>query len=198
MDTPWVGIADSTTTVIHGWEAFAYPHRSPSCHLRFRCGRFSEPWAGGGEKGYMQSVVAATLFPKTNYVFQTDLNTTDLAGDAANGRNTYGVNQYLIHQYSDRVAAGLRYSGTLPMATTDVASSQPDSRHELPSERQLGIPTEFAGTGMLTLKKLPSASTLSDLLGKLICARGIAERFSPTFSIAISTDKEIRITQVSI
>ena len=74
-------------------------------------GRFSEPWAGGGEKGYMQSVVADyAVSDKTNYVFQTDwLNTTDLAGDAANGRNTYGINQYLIHQYSDRVAAGLRY-----------------------------------------------------------------------------------------
>ncbi len=72
-------------------------------------GRFSEPWAGGGEKGYMQSVVADyAVSDKTNYVFQTDwLNTTDLADNDA--RNTYGINQYLIHQYNDRLAAGLRY-----------------------------------------------------------------------------------------
>jgi hypothetical protein len=72
-------------------------------------GRFSEPWAGGGEKGYMQSVVADyAVSDKTNYVFQTDwLNTTDLAGNDA--RNTYGINQYLIHQYNDRIGAGLRY-----------------------------------------------------------------------------------------
>jgi hypothetical protein len=72
-------------------------------------GRFSEPWAGGGEKGYMQSVVADyAVSDKTNYVFQTDwLNTTDL--DDNDARNTYGINQYLIHQYNDRIGAGLRY-----------------------------------------------------------------------------------------
>lgn len=72
-------------------------------------GRFSEPWAGGGEKGYMQSVVADyAVSDKTQYIFQTDwLNTTDLAGNEA--RNTYGINQYLIHQYNDRIAAGIRY-----------------------------------------------------------------------------------------
>jgi hypothetical protein len=72
-------------------------------------GRFIEPWATGiNERGYMQSVVANyAMSDKTNYIFQTDyLDTEDEFGNE--GRNTYGIAQYLIHSINDCVGVGVR------------------------------------------------------------------------------------------
>lgn len=73
-------------------------------------GRFAEPWANGStERGYMQSVVADyQINDCLNYVFQTDfLDTEDVAGNEV--RNSYGINQYLIHSINDCLGVGTRF-----------------------------------------------------------------------------------------
>ena len=69
---------------------------------------------GGGvigdvENGYMQSTVAnIQLTEDVNYIFQTDiLDTEDASG--ATVRKTYGINQYLIKQWSDCFGVGARF-----------------------------------------------------------------------------------------
>ena len=62
---------------------------------------------GAREEGYSHSIVIDTAVnDRLNYVFQSDLVSTN---DDPNGANDqFGINQYLIYQVSDCVAAGTR------------------------------------------------------------------------------------------
>lgn len=75
-------------------------------------GRFNERLfgiAGAAERGYMQSIVVNTsLTDKTSYIFQTDYLDTEVAG-GIQARDTFGINQYLIHQLNDCWAVGGRF-----------------------------------------------------------------------------------------
>jgi hypothetical protein len=70
-------------------------------------GRFADN-AGGNERGYMQSIVASmSLTDKIEYIFQTDvLDTEDQNGLTV--RDTFAINQYLIHSINDCVSIGAR------------------------------------------------------------------------------------------
>ena len=67
------------------------------------------PIFGGGENGYMQSIVADwAVTDNLNYVFQSDfIDTEDFAG--AQVRETVGINQYLFYTFSDCWAVGNRF-----------------------------------------------------------------------------------------
>jgi hypothetical protein len=70
-------------------------------------GRFSDNLSSQ-ERGFMSSTVAtAQLSECTRYVFQTDLlDTEDAAG--ATVRDTFGINQYLLRDFSSRFGIGAR------------------------------------------------------------------------------------------
>ena len=71
-------------------------------------GRFFENNTGG-ERGYMQSIVATyAATDKLTYINQTDYLTTE---DAAGGgvRETFDLNQYLIYQHNDCLGLGARF-----------------------------------------------------------------------------------------
>ncbi|WP_146529859.1 porin [Novipirellula artificiosorum] len=60
------------------------------------------------EQGYMHSVVAdIALTDKLQYVFQTDLLTSD-DRDEQTVRDTFGINQYLIREINDCISIGAR------------------------------------------------------------------------------------------
>ena len=75
-------------------------------------GRFVEPWSGITPlaiSGYQHSVVADfALCDSLNYVFQSDLLSTDFA-DGTNARDTIGINQYLIKTINDCWGVGARF-----------------------------------------------------------------------------------------
>ncbi len=75
-------------------------------------GRFAEPWSGVTAlpiSGYMQSVVADyAVTDSLQYVFQTDLLTTDFS-DGTNARDTVGINQYLLKTINDCWGVGARF-----------------------------------------------------------------------------------------
>ncbi len=75
-------------------------------------GRFVEPWSGitpQAISGYQHSIVMDfTCTESWNYVFQSDLLTTDFA-NGSNARDTIGINQYLIKTFSDCWGAGARF-----------------------------------------------------------------------------------------
>ncbi len=64
---------------------------------------------GLGENGYMHSIVTqVALTEKLQYIGQSDLLTTENR-TGAKARETYGLNQYLIHTINDCVALGARF-----------------------------------------------------------------------------------------
>ncbi|MEM6689340.1 MAG: porin [Planctomycetota bacterium] len=71
-------------------------------------GRFADN-SGGDERGIMNSLVASVqLTEKTSWIIQNDLlDTEDRNGQ--NVRETFGVNQYLVHELSDCVSIGTRF-----------------------------------------------------------------------------------------
>ncbi|MEM9588310.1 MAG: porin [Planctomycetota bacterium] len=72
-------------------------------------GRFGEARFNGVEQGYMHSIVADyAVSDNLQYIFQSDwLDTEDATG--ATSRETFGINQYLIYNFSDCFAAGGRF-----------------------------------------------------------------------------------------
>ncbi|MEM9365593.1 MAG: porin [Planctomycetota bacterium] len=72
-------------------------------------GRFADDPTGTQEQGYMHSIVAdVALSDSTQYIFQSDwLDSETYTGAAV--RETFGINQYLIHTLSDCLAIGGRF-----------------------------------------------------------------------------------------
>jgi hypothetical protein len=79
-------------------------------------GTFADDLGGGNtgvrENGYMHSIVAdVALTDSLQYVFQSDLLDTDIGvgGVSVPGRETFGINQYLIKTINDCWGVGARF-----------------------------------------------------------------------------------------
>ncbi|NND99925.1 MAG: porin [Pirellulaceae bacterium] len=72
-------------------------------------GRFATDSTGTLEKGYMHSLVGdITLTDSLQYIIQSDLlSTENAAGETV--RDTFGINNYLIHTVNDCLSLGARF-----------------------------------------------------------------------------------------